>query len=246
MSQPCFSTSELLKARSNELSEKRLAHLDTCPLCSAALQGLELSNELEGLGSEMLLALVPDFKVEPPKKTPSLTIIKSIKWLAAAAAAFLFYWIGIDYKMNPPQSTVMGAFDFVEQPYQRILRGSANNSDIYSEAAKAFSEGDFQNSISLYIAQLDSIQSPLLETRGNYELGIAYWKNGDFQDAVDRLTRARMGELDYYEDATWALAMLYRQIGELENARELFKDLAFEKQGPYAERAMQALELLKL
>lgn len=245
MSHPCLSTSELLLAKSQNLSQERKEHLDKCPLCAAALQGLEMSAELEGTTNEKLLSHLPPFTFQSEPNSKPFSVIRSLRWIAACAAVVAICWIGYQYKMMPPDRIAMGDFDFIEQPYQRKVRGNTRNTDLYLDAAKAYTEGDFQKSIATYLAILDTVQSSLQATRGHYELGIAYWKNGNTQQAASELTTARMGEADYYEDATWALAMLYRQTGELAKAVQLFEDLRFKMDGPYMSRAEQALEELR-
>jgi len=100
------------------------------------------------------------------------------------------------------------------------------------------------SSIALYQTVIPNAPTALLRTRGYYEIGIAYWKAGAFEDGVDYLTRARLGELDYYEDATWALAQLYRQMGYLEESKRLYEDLLNIDKSPYLPKAQQMLELI--
>ena len=246
-SQRCLTIEELVAYGNQELASTRAAHLNECSLCKAALDGLELADsslqqELRD-GTFLKEYAGPYHSKEIVAKERKLI---SKKWLIAASILLGIGWAAWQYY---PTSTTLQAFDnsplaYVEQPYRRQMRSAGITTDMYGEAAHAFALDSFSNSVELYLLAIPNAPTSLLRTRGYYELGITYWQKGEHTEAIDYLTRARLGELDYYEDATWALAQLYRQLGFLDEAKSLYQDLLSIEKSPYRPKALELIAII--
>ncbi|MFK8058410.1 MAG: tol-pal system YbgF family protein [Saprospiraceae bacterium] len=244
--QSCLSIEDLIAHGEGDLSMDRKAHLKQCELCKAALDGLELADP-----SIRTALLEGSFMQEFQKvNTAPSTVAKQrklipAKWAVAASISLGLGWAAWQY-YPPTTGEIFEAspLSYVEQPYRRQMRSAGITTDIYGEAAHAFAIDSFNQSIPLYLAAIPKAPTDLLRTRGFYEIGIAYWKAGAFEEGIDNLTRARLGELDYFEDATWALAQLYRHLGYMEEALSLYQDLLNIEKSPYAEKARQMIDLI--
>lgn len=245
--QRCLSIEELIAYRAGSLDTDRVSHLKACKLCKGAADGLGLIDS--SIQKDLLTrSIMPPYHVDKATKI-SLAKEKRLiprRWLAAASIAVALGWAAWQYY---PTSANTSGFEtaplsYVEQPYRRQMRSAGITTDLYGEAANAFVKDSFTLSIRLYEAAIPKAPTDLLRTRGYYEMGIALWQAGKFVTAADNLTQARMGELDYYEDSTWALAQLYRQMGYLDEARSLYQDLLKVEKSPYLPKAQQMLDLI--
>jgi tetratricopeptide (TPR) repeat protein len=244
----CLSVRELIAYGDGGLSTHRVEHLNACVLCRAALDGLELSDQstqqslLDGTFMEDL-----DGVSLTQASTAKQRTLSPARWLVAASLLLALGWASWQYyyasEGSPSYET--SPLAYVEQPYRRQMRSAGITTDMYGAAAQAFAVDSFIRSIELYKLAIPKAPTELLRTRGFYEIGIAHWKTGDFELAIDNLTRARLGELDYYEDSTWALAQLYRQTGYLNEALSLYRDLLTIDRSPYLPKARQMIEVIE-
>jgi tetratricopeptide (TPR) repeat protein len=246
-SQGCLSVNELAAHQRGELADSRLSHLESCMLCQAAADGYSIADDKTKTDLEKGIAMPSYEKAKQrsiPRKQPRK--LSPRPWLIAASLLVGLGWAGWHYisitSANP--SIPDSEWYAVEQPYRRQMRASTTEQDLYAEAAIAYEQARFGESIQQYKLALQNASTDLLRTRGFYELGIAQWKAGHYQDAADNLTRARLGELDYFEDATWALAQLYRQMGRLDEAKVLYNDLLRIERSPYRPRAQSILQAI--
>jgi len=245
--QPCLTIEELIAHGEGRLSIKRLSHLKECQLCKGALDGLELidpSVQKDLLAGSAMPRLFTDQTAKSSVAKERSLIPR--RWLAVASVLFVFGWAAWHYYpiSNSTSGFETSPLSYVEQPYRRQMRSAGITTDLYGEAAQAFAMDSFALSINLYQAAIPQAPTDLLRTRGFYEIGIALWQAGEFEKGVDNLTRARLGELDYYEDATWALAQLYRQMGYLDEARSLYQDLLEIEKSPYLPKAQQMIDII--
>jgi len=247
-SQRCLTIEELVAYGDQGLTGAKAVHLEECELCRAALDGLALvapSTKLSLLEGSFM-----DEFNRPPSTTKEAAKQRTLfpkRWLVAASMVATLGWASWQYfpRTDQPIYVDTSAFAYVEQPYKRQMRSAGITTDMYGEAAQAFARDSFTQSVQLYLSALPSAPTSLLRTRGYYELGIAYWQLGAHTESIDYLTRARLGEMDYYEDATWALAQLYRQLGFLDEAKSLYNDLLTIEKSPYKPKAEEIITIIK-
>ena len=262
-STPCLSLAELQAAESGELASERLRHLATCPLCAAAFEGLTLASEDV---REELLSVGPERSARPALEEATIVTLphadaafghggsrraKSI-WLWPGLAMVASIIVGVvllsDLHRNGSTSVTQAEFvdDFnsVVEPFARRERGEADtaSADAYLDAASAYERGEFAAAAQAYRDEISRESSPLHDTRGYYELGITNWRLGQFDSAADYLTRARMGEAEYFEDASWALARVYLLLRDTASAAVVLQDLEGLQQSPYADKATRLLD----
>lgn len=247
-SEHCLSIEELFALDRGTLPAARQSHFVHCQLCKAAFDGLELTdpsvkNDLLS-GGYMPQYLTFDTHLDRTSNNKRHRF--PTRWLVAASVVAALGWAAWQYYPKTTSASVVNTtpLAYVEQPYRRQMRSAGITTDLYGEAAYSFSIDSFSQSIELYQSAISKAPTDLLRTRGYYEIGIAFWQAGDFEKGVDYLTRARLGELDYYEDSTWALAQLYRQMGYLDEAVALYKDLLKIEKSPYLLRAKQMIALI--
>ncbi len=244
----CLSLQELIAYGDGDVANHLAIHLKCCELCKAALDGLEMTDKStrQALLEGSLMKGYQDLSYAPTESA-KVTKLSPRRWLVAASLLFALGWAMVQYYNSPEAASTLDSapLAYVEQPYRRQMRSEGINTDMYGEAAQAFVLDSLAKSIGLYQEAIPKAPTGLLRTRGLYEIGIAYWKLGNFDLAIDNLTGARMGELDYYEDATWALAQLYRQTGHLTEALSLYQDLLAIERSPYLPKAAQMIELIE-
>ena len=244
----CLTTLELIAHGDGSLSTHRIEHLGCCDLCKAALDGLEMTDDStkQSLLDGTFMQDFDDFNYSTSEiaKTRSLS---SGRWLVAASLLLALGWASWQYYYSDGASSAFetAPLAYVEQPYRRQMRSAGITTDMYGEAAQAFTSDSFTRSIELYQVAIPKAPTGLLRTRGFYEIGIVYWRDRNFELAIDNLTRARLGELDYYEDATWALAQLYRETGYLNEALSLYQDLLTIDKSPYVPKALHMIEVIE-
>lgn len=242
----CLDIAELQLAAAGRLAPDRAQHLAVCPLCASAAEGLEL-NDLAAWPANEIANLAAE---QRPARTTATSrwgrISRLVRYAAAAAIIGVLVWAGYRYEpAGADPAGVLAEFAHVEEPYSRVTRGAAEApDDYYAAASGAYAAGKYAESARLYAGLVDRASTELLATRGRYEYGLALWRTGRHDEAIDELTAARFGESSYYQDATWALAQLYRAAGDDVRARQLFVDLTKDRLGPYAERARRAILLL--
>ena len=201
-----------------------------------------------------------------PEQARHLNTRRTWAWVAIAAAAGLLLLVGIRHDalrapgaLAAAEGLPQGAFYGVVEPFARRQRSGESVAptpspqgvppadltqadDPYFPAASAYERGEYADAAAAYRDALRRAQSPLLDTRGYYELGITHWRLGRLDSAADYLTRARMGEVDYFEDATWALARVYLLRKDTLSARVPLGDLARLPRSPYADDAARLLD----
>lgn len=244
----CLSANELVDAYNGVLPKNRLHHLENCSLCEAAVDGILLMEEPPVSGDDLLKMLNPSFEDEVFKKphpVHKLKVFNSLRILiAASVVGFLFYAASLYQNKQRANASILEAFANVEEPYSRRTRSIERPRDVYFEAALAYEKQDYTSSLNLYHKTLANVKSISLITRGHYETGIVHWKAGNIDSAIHYLTTARFGEDMFYEDATWALAQVYRKDNKLTEAKVLFNDLIYIDDSPYKQKAEELLELL--
>lgn len=269
MNLPCLSPDELLAARARTLPAARRAHLEACSLCRDALDALELHGEYAAAGD--LTAPAPTFEESlrpvgqptaaaaaavsrPPSRlrASGVGVARLVRFAGLAAAACLLVYAGVEYAALQRAAPATDfdtddALAYVEQPFVRAARGDDADApaDVFAEAAAAFEAQAFREASLRYREALAGLSNEALVARGRYELGISLWRAGDPEAATEELTAARFASEDYHEDATWALAQLYRDRGAYPQARQLLGDLAAFPGSPYAARAEALLEILR-
>ena len=245
MADRCLTVAQLELAAGGELSTRLRQHLNTCLLCQSAVDGYELNEELASLTATELTAQASARRPAASGSGDETGRLRWIRYAAAAASLALLVWAGWRYTTQADtEPELMEEFAYIEQPYPRITRSDEASDDYYLQAATAFEKGDLTLSTKLYRDLIAQASSELQLTRGHYEYGLALWRNGDHSSAIEELTAARFGEASYYEDATWALAQLYRSMGSIPISRQLLIDLSKQATSPYAARAQRLMELM--
>ena len=251
----------------------RYVHLQTCPLCAAAYEGLALAEDdspqaVQALPqspdvafAEALVAPFPnaahvdaahidvapaDAALATPARRPHAWLSRS---MAAAATLLLIAaaWLLWPDSSTPvlPSAATTDVFADVIEPFARRQRTADTVvHDVYFKAAEAYELGQYTRAAVAYHEALDTKNEIFHDTRGYYELGITQWRLQQLDSAANYLTRARMGEASYFEDASWALAKVYVQQHELSKAEIVLHDLIELPRSAYTQRAHDLLKRL--
>ena len=254
-SQQCLSLVEFQIAEQDLLDKDRLEHLNSCPLCNAAYMSFLMLDEEQRAALQQHSFEVPAPAPAPLAPVELLTrpaspihkIRRSLYlYLAAAAALLILVWFGVDaYRDRQREELLADHFFEVEEPYLRMVRSEELINDYYTEATLAYESRHFDEAIDSYARLVNEAKTSGMAARGEYELGISYWKNQEPEQAIPHLEMARDLDADYFENATWALAQLERSLGNTAKAIKYYRELSNRPQSKYQELAQTFLDALE-
>jgi tetratricopeptide (TPR) repeat protein len=237
----CLSRVDIEQYLAEDLSKERRFevenHLLDCPLCSAAVEGLE------GIDSEGVMNLAELYEnLEERLSEPAepATVKRMIPWNRIVAAAMLLLTVGaawIYYQKTNEQSYLAYFEDAIGTSTTRGLDRELLTEDIIA-GVRLYEKENYEGSLSFFEDYLETEQSAL----ANYYAGLSALETGDLGLSEEYLKTARMNNDDLYESATWFLIKVYLERGNEKEAMDLLKDLTKIENGFYAERAQNLLK----
>ncbi|MFZ2898862.1 MAG: tetratricopeptide repeat protein [Saprospiraceae bacterium] len=230
----CLSEGDIQDYLGNRLSgEERHRvenHLLDCPLCSDALEGLAL---LEEDRQEL--------------KAPSR--VRRMPWrFFAVAAAILALMVAVVwvYSGISPSGRLYAEF---YETYKHDLSVQMRNGGNARAPEKQQLSGGLEAYISQYYSESIALLQPFVEDNPNhlvarYYLGLSYMEEKKWAEAETQLTAVQSAHLEYWEESTWYLALLYIKTDRKDEAREALQSLISARSGRYNEKARKLLSKL--
>jgi anti-sigma factor RsiW len=167
-------------------------------------------------------------------------------WLVAAAVAIiaLGIWAAQALTGSPlcdldDPRTLAQAVGLYGQQYSMM---SARNPGAIDDGFQAYDQGLYAQTIAQFAGRLDTAQATLAAREMTLCLGIAYFMQGQYDQALPYLTRTRaFTEPRYAAEANWYQALIYRAQGESAPARQRLQVVA-KGENHYAEAAQSLLD----
>lgn len=239
----CLSETQIKNYQNQTLSNKeRLEvedHLLDCPFCADAVEGLsehydfEKDNSLEKLDRHFEEKLKQEEALIKPLNAPKRFSINRI------AAAILFLLVPLAgwmyWNSNADQNLYASYMPENASPSATMRSGegiSALEMPVV-QVKKLFEEKRFEASLQASEAVLEQIPQHPLAT---YYAGLSALESGHSELARHYLSGLRINEPDFYEDATWYLALTEIKAGDKAAAKKLLEELMKKPQGIYFEQ----------
>lgn len=230
----CLSEGDIQDYLGNQLSgEERHRvenHLLDCPLCSDALEGLALLEEdRQGL--------------KPAAR------IRRMPWrffaVAAAILALMVAVVWVFSGTSPSGRLFAEYYETYEDDLSVQMRNGGNarapEKQLLSGGLEAYISKSYSESIAL-------LQPFVLDNPDHlvarYYLGLSYMEEENWTEAETQLTAVRSAHLEYWEESTWYLALLYIKTDRKDEAREALQSLISARSGRYYEKAEKLLSKL--
>ena len=215
-------------------------HLLDCELCSAAVQGFASHYHFE---KDQQLEQLAD-KFEPPNTVVETEIrplqrsYRLINRIAAAAAIILLPLAAFLYWNAQSDERLFSQYFQTYDSDYLALRGENDAvNPMLNRAMETYRQKDFLQSIPLFESYLETAPE---NTVAVFHAGMACIEAGQYKKAVRYLELVRLNDSDYYEDASWYLALAHLQLKETAEAVAVLLDLSKLKNG-YYEKQVKAL-----
>ncbi len=241
-------TSDELKAYLQETMDEEQRyraenHLLDCPLCTAAVEGFanqydfDKDKQLEELQERFS---PPAAKARPPRRFSLFNRIAAALLLLVVSLAALLYW--------QSQSSERLYQAYFQQPDSELLAsvrsanaGSPLHPD-FDKAMQLFNDQRYKESTAYF---RDYLNSQPENAAVNFYAGVALLESGEAAAAAEQLETARINSEQFYEEASWYLALAHIRMEEPREARTVLKELLKYKDGFYKEKATALLEKIK-
>ncbi len=243
----CLSQDEIrlyLIGELDESSRYRVEnHLLDCPLCSEAVEGF--ANEYNFDEDQQL----DDLRKAISEKSISATLeSKDTYWtLNRIAAAILFivvsaaaivYWTAQSNEENF-LAEFQSSKDLIESVRSTADFPAGNQ---YKEGFELYRNENYQESLFFFENMLESQPENSI---AHYFSGLSALNLDELDKAIENLSYARLNDENYYEDATWNLALANIGIGNIDEAKALIEDLVKIEGGYYNDKAEKLLKELE-
>lgn len=228
--QECLSEATIQGYLSNRLSRDERHrvenHMLDCPLCSDAVEGFSMQKEDFGESRE-----------------------RRINWRYFAVAAAIFVLLAAVVWLYSGPSNPGSLFAEYYELYNSDLdiqfrqsEDSALPADTpLSRGLRAYAEEDFS-------AAIPQLEAFIGENPGNaiarFYLGMAQMEESRWEEAEKNLTLVSDARLDYWEEASWYLSLLYVKNERLDEAKHALVTLVSPGSGRYYEKARKLLSEL--
>lgn len=215
-------------------------HLLDCPLCSEALEGFanhynfEEDKQLEELKNRFGNQTNTEASIRAlPKQSRLITLNR----VAAAAMMLIIPIAGLLYwNASSGERLYQSYYDGFELEGGQLRGGNdAVKLDAnYSKAIDFYNAKDYANSLTYFEQYLDNNQE---DAKATFLAGMAYLEEGNYPNAIDYLSTARFNDEQYYEEASWYLALAYVKNDNKTDARIILDELLKIENGFYAKKA---------
>lgn len=241
----CLSERELMQYLRGNISNQQRHdienHLLDCPLCSAAVEGLAQSRNIEEVEDELeALQGLP----LPGRPNPRLRATAWVNRAAAVALLLLLSYAGYRYYAATATERLFAEY-FRAMPNQYITLRSPEGLAAEPEletALQFYSSGDFPASLPHFRNYLSShtndVQATLLAANACLQSGAA-------RQAKDYLLPLESQAGQWKGQVQWYLALAYLKMGKTQPARQLLKAAAADKASAYSEAAAKLSSELK-
>ncbi|HMG14119.1 MAG TPA: tetratricopeptide repeat protein [Saprospiraceae bacterium] len=237
----CLSREEMKAFLDQSLDKSSLIvvenHLLDCQLCSEALEGIKLNPDiLNKLPREFMQT--SDIKKEVELKTIEYPLNNNRYWLRIAAGVILL--IGITsllwQYMNKPAGNNLYTDNFKPlPPISNTVRGENSNakSETISDAMMAYGLGQYNKAINLF---KQNLVHNSLDNESQLYLGISYLADNRPQNAIDALRKVRINSEEYFNEASWYLALSYLKMSDAGKTEKILHELV-KNESVYSEQA---------
>ena len=215
-------------------------HLLDCPLCSEAIEGFanhynfeedtaleELKNRFGNQTNEEAIV----------RELPRRSRLISLNRVAAAAMMLIIPIAGLLYwNASSGERLYQSYYDGFELEGGQ-LRGSNDAVKLdanYSKAIDFYNAKEYANSLTYFEAYLGENRE---DAKATFLAGIAYLEEGNYPNAIDYLSTARFNDEQYYEEASWFLALAYVKNDNKIDARIVLDELLKIENGFYSKKA---------
>lgn len=230
----CLSEGEIQDYLGNRLSgEERHRvenHLLDCALCSDALEGWALLEE-------------------DRQSAKSSARVRRMPWrffaVAAAILALMVAVVWVYSGISPSDRLFAEYYETYEDDLSVQMRNGGN--------ARAPEKQQLSGGLEAYISQNYSESIALLQPFvqdnpdhlvARYYLGLSYLEEKKWAEAETQLAAVQSAHLEYWEESTWYLALLYVKTERNDGAREALQSLISARSGRYYEKAEKLLSKL--
>ena len=207
-------------------------HMLDCMLCRSAVEGFQ-NTESFGEDKKALKKLSKEINLKKQGgKTKEM-------WPMKIAASLLFLLLPLSLMYYLQSDSIADKYA-VNMKEEFALGNRTGINDSFLEAIALCEKKEYENCIAaLLINEKDNRENAGL----NYFLGLAYFQNGNFQNATEKLQEVIIKNSSYYDDAYWYLILAFIKNKEKSKAISLLEDYSNENpDGFYLEEA----EKLKL
>ena len=223
---------EIQKYLLNDLDAKALYdvenHLLDCPLCSCAVEGFQNSTDL-GEDRKALKKLNKEIKLKTRRE--KVTVMWSMK--IAASLLFLLGSVFTVFYLQP-DSMVDNYTSMITDEFSLDKRFGANETE-FGQAIKYCENSEFIKCVSA----LEKCVEKEPENSGlQYFLGLAHFKNYNYNEAISNFRKVRNSTSSYYDDAFWYSILAHLKNEEKSKAISLLEEYTIKNpQGFYIEDA---------
>ncbi len=244
----CLTETQIKNYLSQSLSDKERFgvedHLLDCPFCSDAVEGLsehydfEKDSSLEKLDTHFDEKIRSEEALVKPLNAPKRF---SINRIAAAILFLLIPLAGWMYWNSNADQNLYASY----MPDNAAPSGTMRSGEGLSalelpvvQVKKLFEEKRFEASLQASEEVLEKTPHHPLAT---YYAGLSALESGHPELARHYLSGLRINEPDFYEDATWFLALTEVKAGDKIAAKKLLEELAEKPQGIYYEQVKELM-----
>lgn len=215
-------------------------HLLDCELCAAAVDGFSSS---EDWATELNIAQQLDFE-QMQKSETKVVQMPLIRRLIAIAAmvglpliAGMLYW-----NTQQNQRLFSEHYAYYESDVTVTTRGDAAEQIELEEqlklALEAYENNDFATSQAIFESLMRKNKEDVVAT---FYAGLSSLEENQLEKAIDYLEIVRFNSTEYYDAATWYLALTHLKLEKEQETKDLLGDLSSTKDPFYAKRARTLL-----
>jgi len=247
----CLSEMQIKNYLNQSISDKERFevedHLLDCPFCTDAVEGFSDHYDFEKDSS--LERLDKHFEEKLKKEEALIKTLNppnrfSINRIAAAVLLLLIPLAGWMYWNNNADQNLYASYMSENAAPSATMRSGEGASALEMpvvQAKKLFHEKRFEASLQACEEVLEKIPHHPLAT---YYAGLSALESGHSELARHYLSGLRINEPDFYEDATWYLALTEVKAGDKAAAKKLLEELVKLPQGIYFEQVKELIEQL--
>lgn len=159
--------------------------------------------------------------------------------LIRIAAVSLIVLVGIYSTYKNYYQTDVSKYDFYEEGINNYMNDDSEMV-MFNNAMSHFRSEDYDNAIKEF-EQLSS-SKPTSDTL-NYYLGVSYYREGDFYDAIQKLQTVLNNEHSiYYDKAYFRLGLSYYANSNKKSAKPIFENISRESSHPFSTDAKAILD----
>lgn len=212
------------------------SHMLDCPLCAAAVEGLEASS-FTVEDQERLQKLESTF-LSPKKETPVRKLNTNRFLLNRIAASILFLLIPMAAFLYWNNTTLSRSYSahYEALSYDNSTRGalSSKADPMLKNAMESYSNKHYEASVEQFEKYFEKENE---NAQAKLYAGIAALESGYYTKAEDFLATVRINNERYFDEATWYLAMTHLKQENKAETLVLLDELLQDEKGFYYQKA---------